>query len=143
MDILSFLPQQAPFRFFDEVIEVEEEKIIGAYTFRKDEYFYAGHFPSQAITPGVILIECMAQIGLLGLGIYHMIQAGGNELPPFAFSSSEVDFLNPVYPGERVRVSAEKVYFRLGKLKVKAQMVKADGDIAAQGQLAGIMRWKR
>lgn len=136
---LTHLPQQAPFRFFDEVISVDSNNIRGAYTFKEDEYFYQGHFPGHPVTPGVILIECMAQIGLLGLGIQQMLEKGGDELPPFAFTSSEVDFLKPVYPGERVEVVAEKVYFRLGKLKVKARMYNAVGEEVAKGTLSGMM----
>lgn len=138
--MLEHLPQQPPFRFFDEVIYADAERVWGAYTFQADEYFYAGHFPGQPVTPGVILIECMAQIGLLGLGIQQMLSQGAGYLPPFAFSSSEVEFLQPVYPGERVEVEGEKVYFRLGKLKVKVRMWNAEGDLVAKGTLAGLMK---
>ena len=42
----------------------------GFYTFKEDEYFYQGHFKDNPITPGVILTEVMAQIGVVCLGIY-------------------------------------------------------------------------
>ena len=44
-EILDLVPQQAPFRFIDEIIRLDEEQIVGAYRFREDEYFYRGHFP--------------------------------------------------------------------------------------------------
>ena len=68
--ILELLPQQRPFRFVDEILEVDEQRISGRYTFRPDEFYYAGHFPGRPITPGVILLESMCQVGVVALGIY-------------------------------------------------------------------------
>ncbi|MEO1575848.1 MAG: beta-hydroxyacyl-ACP dehydratase, partial [Pseudomonadota bacterium] len=56
-ELLQAVPQQAPFRFIDTIVEVDDDHIVGRYTFRPDEFFYAGHFPGQPVTPGVILIE--------------------------------------------------------------------------------------
>ena len=69
-EVLDLVPQQPPFRFIDEIIRLDEEQIVGAYRFREDEYFYRGHFPGRPITPGVILIEAMAQVGVVAFGIY-------------------------------------------------------------------------
>ena len=68
--ILNSVPQQYPFRFIDEILELDDEHIVGSYRFREDEYFYQGHFPDQPITPGVILIETMAQMGVVAFGLY-------------------------------------------------------------------------
>ena len=75
-EVLSLIPQQYPFRFIDGILEMDEEHIVGTYRFREDEYFYRGHFPSQPITPGVILIETMAQTGVVAFGIYQLIRQG-------------------------------------------------------------------
>ena len=69
-EVLELVPQQAPFRFIDEIISLDEDGIVGAYRFREDEFFYRGHFPGRPITPGVILIETMAQIGVVAFGMY-------------------------------------------------------------------------
>ena len=68
--ILMAVPQQAPFRFIDDILEVDERRITGGYRFREDEYFYRGHFPGRPVTPGVILIEAMAQTGVVAFGLY-------------------------------------------------------------------------
>ena len=74
-DIIAQLPYQRPFLFVDALTHVSEDAVEGSYRFRMDEYFYQGHFTNQPITPGVILTEVMAQIGVVCLGIYLMAKA--------------------------------------------------------------------
>ena len=56
-DVLALLPQQEPFRFVDEILEIDGEHVVSRYTFRPEADFYRGHFPGNPITPGVLLIE--------------------------------------------------------------------------------------
>ena len=137
--ILQLIPQQEPFRFVDEIHRVDSSGIEGSYTFPKDADFYRGHFPGNPITPGVILVECMAQIGLVGLGIYLLLSANEQGSPQAVFSSAEVDFLVPVYPGDNVRVESEKVFFRLKKLTCKVSMYNSSGELVCKGRLSGMM----
>ena len=69
-EILAKMPYSRPFLFVDEFSEITEHGAKGSYSFRKDEYFYQGHFPENPVTPGVIMTETMAQIGLVGLGMF-------------------------------------------------------------------------
>ena len=86
-EIISRLPYESPFLFVDELQEADENGIKGSYTFKNDEYFYQGHFKDNPITPGVILIETMAQIGLVSFGIF-LVKDKVDKIPPFAFTSS-------------------------------------------------------
>ena len=135
--ILDALPYSDPFLFVDSLISVSENGIEGEYTFKTDEYFYEGHFKNNPITPGVILIECMAQIGLVCLGIY-LLPEKTSEMK-IAFSNAEVDFLKPVYPQETVRVVSEKEYYRFNKLKCKIRMLNAQNEIICNGTLSGLI----
>ena len=69
-EILELVPQQDPFRFINKILSVNENEIVGQYTFKQDESFYAGHFPGNPVTPGVILLETMAQTGVVAFGLY-------------------------------------------------------------------------
>jgi 3-hydroxyacyl-[acyl-carrier-protein] dehydratase len=72
------------------------------------------------VTPGVILTETMAQIGLVCLGIFILDNFTKNT--SIALTSTSMDFIKPVYPKEKVTVISEKIYFRFGKLKCKVSM---------------------
>ena len=141
--LIDQLPYAAPFLFADEILHVDEDSISGAYTYKADEFFYPGHFPAQPVTPGVILIETMAQIGLVSLGIYLIssnptINISTKNIS-LAFTTAEIDFLKPVFPEEKVIVESEKLYFRLKKLKCKVRMIRPNGDIICKGILSGMI----
>ncbi len=140
-DLLKLLPQQKPFRFVDEITEVSPTHIVGKYTFRADEFFYPGHFPGNPVTPGVILLECMCQIGVVLQGIYLV----GIELPPeqhhdwlTLFSDAQVEFLKSVLPGDTVTVRGDLEFWRRKKLKARVTMHLSDGTLAATATASGI-----
>ncbi len=146
--ILELIPQQAPFRFVDTIDELSPEHAAGSYRFRQDEFFYAGHFPGQPITPGVILVECMAQIALVPMALYlseakaagvgESEASAGRTLPLFA-EADQIEFSAAVRPGDRVMVRGERIYFRRGKLKCRVEMRgENDGATIASAVLAGV-----
>jgi 3-hydroxyacyl-[acyl-carrier-protein] dehydratase len=143
-EILDLVPQKAPFRFIDEIISLDEEQIVGAYRFRDDEYFYRGHFPGRPITPGVILIETMAQIGVVAYGMYLLacqrhVRPSQMKEPLSLFSlADDVEFKGIVKPGERVIVKGRKIYMRRGALKVDISMERENGEVVCVGKLAGM-----
>lgn len=140
-EVLALVPQQPPFRFLDEIVELSPEGIVGRYTFRRDEAFYAGHFPDMPITPGVILLETMAQTGVVALGIYlKALEVDREELGRWrsVFTDAEVEFLDAVLPGETVTCRAEKVFWRRNKLRSRVEMTRPDGTVVAACTLAGL-----
>ena len=140
-EILKKLPYSAPFLFVEELLNADENGVTGTFTFDKDLDFYKGHFKENPVTPGVILTETMAQIGLVCLGIFLV----GNELnseSQIGLTSTEIEFLKPVFPGEKVTVISEKIYFRFNKLKCKVKMLNANSEIVCDGTIAGIIKLK-
>ncbi|MBI2836832.1 MAG: beta-hydroxyacyl-ACP dehydratase [Acidobacteria bacterium] len=140
-EVLALLPQQRPFRFVDEIIEVDERHITGCYTFRGDEDFYAGHFPGRPMTPGVILLESMCQVGIVALGIYLFAMENSIEDARHwttMFADAECEFFRPVLPGEKVTIRAEKIFWRRSKLRCKIEMLADDGTLVAQTTASGV-----
>ena len=137
-EIISKLPYSKPFLFVDEILSITENGVEGSYTFDSDLDFYKGHFKDNPITPGVILTEVMAQIGLVCLGIF-LLNDTFNKNTSIALSSTEIEFLKPVFPNEKVTVISEKIYFRFGKLKCKVKMINEKDEEVCSGTMAGMI----
>lgn len=139
-EIIKNLPYQKPFLFVDKLEEISENGVTGSYTFKKEAFFYKGHFKENPITPGVILTETMAQIGVVCLGIYLLKEEISSEKKPqIALTSNQVDFYLPVLPNEKVTVVSEKVYFRFNKLKCKVKMMNAKNEMVCRGEISGMI----
>lgn len=140
-EVLDRIPQQEPFRFIDEILELGDDHIVASYTFRPDLDFYRGHFPDRPITPGVILIEAMAQAGVVGLGLYLLFrELGPDEAEKYdtLFTDAAVEFSGIVPPGARVVTTGRKVFFRRRKLRSEVKMELEDGTVVCSGTLSGM-----
>jgi 3-hydroxyacyl-[acyl-carrier-protein] dehydratase len=135
--ILDRLPYKSSFRFVDEISFLDPDKVIGHYTLRADAFFYADHFPGNPVTPGAIVTEIMAQIGVVVLGIFLLDDSTESVFP--LLTSADVSFLKMVLPGQKVTVISEKVYFRFSKLKCKIVMQDEGGEPIARGVFAGMI----
>jgi 3-hydroxyacyl-[acyl-carrier-protein] dehydratase len=140
-EVLAAIPQQEPFRFIDEILELDADHIVAAYTFRPEADFYRGHFPGHPITPGVLLVESMAQAGVVGLGLYLL----STEMEPeeaskytTLFTDAQVEFQGIVAPGTRVITTGRKVFFRRRKLRAEVEMRLSDGSLVCSGTLSGM-----
>ena len=140
--IIEKLPYSEPFLFVDGLSGINENGVTGSFHFREDLEFYEGHFKQLPVTPGVILTECCAQIGLVCLGIFLLSENPETNLDNLAvaLSSSEMEYYLPVYPGETVIVNSEKLYFRFNKLKCKVKMYNASKELVCKGELAGMIK---
>ena len=139
-EIIALLPYQKPFLFVDGIDEISGESVTGHYTFKKEEFFYEGHFKNNPITPGVILTECMAQIGLVCLGIYLLKEELESDNPKIVLTSNQIDFYLPVLPEEKVTVVSEKVVLRFNKLKCKVKMLNTKGKLVARGIISVMLK---
>jgi 3-hydroxyacyl-[acyl-carrier-protein] dehydratase len=141
IELLNLLPYQKPFLFVDGIDEISANGVTGHYTFKEDESFYQGHFKDNPITPGVILTECMAQIGLVCLGIYILNEKLNlTDRPKIALTSHQMDFYLPVLPNEKVTVISEKEVFRFNKLKCKVKMLNEKGALVCRGHISGLLQ---
>lgn len=140
-EVFDKIPQQEPFRFVDAIEEISDDHAIGHYRWREDADFYRGHFPGNPITPGVLLVESMAQAGIVALGIYLF----SLEEPPEAvekimaiFTDAQVDFTGIVRPGETVHITARKEFFRRRKVRSRVEMRLEDGSVVCSGVVSGM-----
>jgi len=153
--ILDLLPYKSSFRFVEEIAYVDADGVVGHYTLQPDSFFYADHFPGNPVTPGAILTEIMAQIGLVVLGIFLITEgkapangaatADAKPASPTAaifplLSSANVEFFKMALPGQRLTVTSKKEYFRFDKLKCRVEMHDAAGERVAKGVFSGFLK---
>jgi len=139
-EVLELLPQREPFRFVDRIVEIDDEHVVAEYEWRREADFYRGHFPGRPVTPGVLIIESMAQAGVTALGIYLQAKEENAEPPGMltVFAEANVEFTGLVEPGSRVRIEGRKVFFRRRKLRAEVEMRLLDGTLVCAGTLAGV-----
>ena len=139
-EILKQLPYQKPFLFVDELTKITENGVVGNYTFNENEMFYDGHFKNNPITPGVILTETMAQIGVVCLGINLLkVKLSTEKKLQIALTSNHIDFFLPVLPNEKVTVISELEYYRFNKLKCKVKMLNNKEELVCRGTISGMI----
>ncbi|MBI5078957.1 acyl-ACP--UDP-N-acetylglucosamine O-acyltransferase [Candidatus Saganbacteria bacterium] len=129
-EIIKTIPHRYPFLLIDKIIEIEEGKrAVAIKNVTMNEPFFQGHFPDHPIMPGVLIIEALAQVGVV---MALRMPAAEGKLAYFAGIDS-VRFRRPVIPGDQLRLEVETIWVRgnLGKMKGKALV---NGEIAAEGE---------
>src|SRR5665647_455166 len=110
-DILTYLPYKSSFLFIDNISLLDMDGVTGDYTLRKDAFFYEDHFVNNPVTPGVIITEIMAQIGLVVLGIHLIIcenREAGVTMDERSFpllTATDVSFFKMVLPLSLIHIS--------------------------------------
>jgi 3-hydroxyacyl-[acyl-carrier-protein] dehydratase len=104
-EILKVLKHRFPFLLIDRVLELEDGKRVTAIkNVTINDWFFQGHFPDLPIMPGTLITEAMAQTAIM---LYH--SAYKDELQKKAdyfLGQVKVRFLNPVVPGDQLKITA-------------------------------------
>ena len=128
-EIMSLLPHRYPFLLVDRITELEpDRRVVGLKNVTVNEPFFQGHFPGMPVMPGVLIIECMAQVG--GILIYRDLPERHKKLIYFTGIES-ARFRKPVIPGDQLRLEIELLKRRkeFGKMQGRATV---DGKLAAE-----------
>jgi len=139
--VLQLVPHQFPFRFIDAITYLDDNRIEGNYFLKADTDFYKGHFPGFPVTPGVILTEIMAQVGMVAFGIYLLIQEGETSFTNMVtlLTETNIKFKKQVLPGQKVFVQSEKIVFRHGRLRCNISLTNGANELLCQGNMSGML----
>ncbi|HVC33754.1 MAG TPA: 3-hydroxyacyl-ACP dehydratase FabZ [Chloroflexota bacterium] len=130
--IRRVLPHRYPFLLVDRILEVSEDgsRAVALKNVTANEPFFQGHFPDNAIMPGVLIVEALAQA------------AGAALLGPAARDGklamlAGIDgfrFRRPVVPGDTLRLEVALLRLRgpIGRVSGRALV---DGQLVAEGQI--------
>ena len=126
---MNFLPHRYPFLLVDRIIELEgDQRIVGLKNVTINEPFFQGHFPGAPVMPGVLFIECMAQVA--GVMIYRNMPDKEKKLIYFT-GIENAKFRRPVLPGDQLRVEMQLLNRRhnFGKMNGQATV---EGKLVAE-----------
>ena len=104
--IQNTLPHRPPFLLVDKIVSITETTVIGVKNVTINEPFFVGHFPSQAVMPGVLIVEAMAQVG--GILVLGTVSDPENYLT-FFLKIDKVKFRKMVVPGDTLIIRMELV----------------------------------
>ena len=126
--IREILPHRYPFLMVDRVVEVTEQRIVAYKNISANEPQFNGHFPTEPILPGVLIVEAMAQAG--GLLAHHCGNFDPAKQGMYFMTIDKAKFRRPVRPGDRLDLTVEP-------LRKGAKVWKFRGRGEIEGDLAG------
>ena len=130
-DIQQIIPHRYPFLLVDKILELEEGvRAVGLKNVSTNEPFFQGHFPSNPIMPGVLIVEALAQVGAVAI----LSQAASKGKLALFAGINDFRFRKPVLPGDTLHLNVNLTRMRglVGKGIARAEV---DGKVVAEGEL--------
>ncbi len=136
--IMEMIPHRYPMLLVDRVINLRlGEGAIGIKNVSINEPFFQGHFPTEPVMPGVLIVESMAQTA--GVVVVATMGADAEGKLVYFMSIDGARFRRPVVPGDRVEVHVQKLQSRQNVWKFSGKAI-VDGNIAAEATFAAMIR---
>lgn len=135
-DILKWMPHRYPFLLVDRILRLEGKEVVGLKNVTFNEPFFSGHFPSNPVMPGVLILEAMAQVG--GFLLLHRVEKPENKLLFFS-AADKVRFRRPVRPGDQIIFKLKLIRFGGRNALMEGQARVGDELAASATMMATIM----
>lgn len=130
-EILEIIPHRHPFMLIDTIEELEPGvKAIGKKCVSFNEPFFAGHFPTEPVMPGVLIVEALAQVG--AVAILSMPENKG-KIAYFG-GIKEARFKGMVKPGDVLMLETEIIRVK-GPVGVGKANAYVDGKLVCKAEL--------
>ncbi|MDH3667398.1 MAG: 3-hydroxyacyl-ACP dehydratase FabZ [Paracoccaceae bacterium] len=135
--IMRMIPHRYPFLLVDRVVDIRaNENAVGIKNVTINEPFFQGHFPTEPVMPGVLIVEALAQTaGVLVVDSLGMID---EELLVYFMTIDNCRFRAKVVPGDVLQLHVQVTRSR-GKVYKFAGQAKVNGKLAAEAEFSAMI----
>jgi len=137
-EIRALMPHRYPFLLVDRILDLKPGKhVVGMKNVTINEPFFQGHFPAQAVMPGVLIIEAMAQTA--GLMLLSLPDNKGKLA--FIAGIEKARFRKPVVPGDTLIIEASVLWVRnvMGRVRMTARV---EGTVVTECEMTYALKEK-
>jgi len=136
--ILQMIPHRYPMLMVDKVVDMQlDQSAVGIKNVTINEPFFQGHFPSDPVMPGVLVVEALAQTACVLVVATFGASSEGKLV--YFMSIDGVRFRRPVVPGDRLELHVQKVQSRANVWKFSGRAM-VEGKVAAEATFAAMIR---
>lgn len=130
-EIMEIIPHRQPFLLIDRIEELEPGKrALGRKCVSYNEPFFNGHFPTEPVMPGVLVIEALAQVG--AVAILTVPENKGKTA--YLGSINSAKFRKKIVPGDVLTLELE-IIKQKGPIGIGNAIAYVDGEIAVKAEL--------
>ena len=136
-DIMALLPHRYPFLMIDRLGDiVPGESAVGTKNVTINEPFFQGHFPAQAVMPGVLIVEAMAQTA--AALVMHTLGSEAHGKVVYFMSVDDARFRKPVVPGDTLKIHVARIQNRRSVWKFSGE-AKVEGTLVANATFSAMI----
>lgn len=129
--IMEIIPHRDPFLLIDEILEMEVGvRVVARKYISEDEFWFKGHFPEYPVTPGVLIIEMLAQAGAVCLLSKEEFKG---KIGLFG-GIDGAKFRKQVLPGDTLMLEVEIIKTR-GAIGIGKGIATVNGEKAASAEI--------
>ncbi|MDD3184729.1 MAG: 3-hydroxyacyl-ACP dehydratase FabZ [Anaerostipes sp.] len=130
-EIMNIIPHRSPFLLIDRIEEMEVGKrAVGKKCVSYNEPFFAGHFPTEPVMPGVLIIEAMAQVG----AVCCLSDEKYKGKIAFFGGINKAKFRQKVVPGDVLNIEVEMIKVK-GPVGIGKGTATVDGKVVASAEI--------
>ncbi|MFI4938593.1 MAG: 3-hydroxyacyl-ACP dehydratase FabZ [Candidatus Berkiellales bacterium] len=136
-EVIKCLPHRYPFLMVDKVLDFTENSLCALKNVTVNEPYFMGHFPENAVMPGVMMIECLAQAA--AILAYQKTKSTPKENLYFLAGIDNAKFKQMVLPGDQLILEVTFVGSKANFWKIHGE-AKVDGKIACSVDILSALK---